>query len=92
VRRAQLRRPGGVDILLTHAPPRGLGDEDDPPHVGIEALHGLVRRLDPAWLLHGHIHPHGQPRPDRVLGRTTVRNVVPVTLVDVEPAKVARAV
>jgi hypothetical protein len=27
-------------------------------------------------LLHGHIHPFGQPVPDRTLGSTTVCNVV----------------
>ena len=36
--RARLRRPRGatrsVDILLTHAPPRGVGDGPDPPHQG----------------------------------------------------------
>ncbi|WP_404383144.1 metallophosphoesterase [Knoellia locipacati] len=76
----------GVDILLTHAPPLGLGDEDDGPHVGIAALHGLLDRLRPTWLLHGHIHPHGQPRPDRRVGDTTIRNVVPVRVFDIELA------
>jgi calcineurin-like phosphoesterase family protein len=66
----------GVDVLLTHSPPAGLGDEDDPPHRGFVALHGLVERLRPALLLHGHIHPHGVPRPDRMLGATRVCNVV----------------
>ena len=74
--RARLTRRS-PDILVTHAPPRGLGDEEDPPHHGIEALHDLVPRLGPRLLLHGHIHPHGQPRPDRVLGNTLVCNVVP---------------
>jgi calcineurin-like phosphoesterase family protein len=66
----------GVDVLLTHSPPSGVGDEDDPPHRGFDALHGLVERLRPALLLHGHIHPHGVPRPDRMLGTTRVCNVV----------------
>lgn len=83
--RLRRRSSLGVDILLTHAPPLGLGDEDDGPHVGIAALHELLDRVRPTWLLHGHIHPHGQPRPDRRVGRTTVRNVVPVRLLDIEP-------
>ncbi len=66
----------GVDVLLTHSPPAGLGDEDDPPHRGFTALHPLVARLQPALLLHGHIHPHGIPRPDRTMGNTRVCNVV----------------
>jgi predicted phosphodiesterase len=65
-----------VDVLITHAPPRGLGDLDDPPHRGFTALPALVRRLRPALLLHGHIHPYGTAVPDRHLGETVVRNVV----------------
>lgn len=66
----------GVDVVLTHSPPAGVGDEDDPPHRGFLALHDLVERLRPTLLLHGHIHPHGVPRPDRMLGDTRVCNVV----------------
>lgn len=73
VRKAR-RRP--VDVLLTHSPPRGVGDREDPPHRGFECLRDAVDRLHPAWMLHGHIHPHGEPVPDHQLGATTVRNVV----------------
>src|SRR6185437_6950477 len=51
----------GVDVLLTHAPPRGVGDGDDPPHRGFGALPGLVAALQPTALLHGHVHPYGAP-------------------------------
>ncbi|CAN5358002.1 metallophosphoesterase [soil metagenome] len=77
--------PAGVDVLLTHAPPYELGDDVDLPHVGIAALHGLLENLEPTWLLHGHIHPYGQARPDRHRGRTTIRNVVPWKVIDIEP-------
>jgi hypothetical protein len=53
----RLRRGGGVDVLITHAPPRGVGDEDDPPHRGFTALHGLAGALHPTLMLHGHVHP-----------------------------------
>jgi uncharacterized protein len=86
VGRLQRRARGSVDVLLTHAPPRGLGDGDDRPHVGVEALHGLLERLAPAWHLHGHIHPYGFPRPDRHVGRTTVRNVIPYRVLEIERA------
>jgi calcineurin-like phosphoesterase family protein len=79
VRRAKLRRlrdGRDVDILLTHAPPRHLGDREDPPHHGFTCLHVTLAKLRPKWLLHGHIHPHGEPVPDRVVGDTRIRNVV----------------
>ncbi|WP_410651988.1 metallophosphoesterase family protein [Amycolatopsis sp. cmx-4-54] len=79
VRRARFRRwrdGRDVDVLLTHAPPRHCGDREDPPHRGFDCLHRTIELLRPKWLLHGHIHPHGEPVPDRVVGGTTVRNVV----------------
>jgi hypothetical protein len=79
------RAAGPVDVLLTHAPPLGLGDGEDQPHVGIEALHGVLERLEPTWHLHGHIHPYGQQMPDRQVGRTTLRNVIPWKVLEIEP-------
>ncbi len=81
----RLRRRRGVDVLLTHAPPLGVGDEEDPAHQGFEALLDLVERLSPKFLIHGHIHPYGEARPDRQLGTTTVVNAVPFRLLEVEP-------
>ncbi len=72
-------------MLLTHAPPLHLGDGDDPAHLGIEALHGVLARLEPTWHLHGHIHPYGQTMPDRQVGPTTIRNVIPWMVVDITP-------
>jgi len=79
------RKAGPVDVLLTHAPPLGLGDEPDPSHLGISALHEVLRVLRPSWHLHGHIHPYGMHKPDRQLGPTTIRNVIPWQLIDIEP-------
>jgi Icc-related predicted phosphoesterase len=81
----EARRAGPVDVLLTHAPPRGLGDEPDGPHVGIAALHDVLQALQPTWHLHGHIHPYGMAKPDRRLGRTTIRNVIPWQVIEIEP-------
>ena len=53
------------------------------PHVGIDALHPLLERLHPRWHLHGHVHPYGQPRPDRRVGDTTIRNVIPYRMFEI---------
>ena len=87
-RRARWRRirdGRGVDVLLTHAPPAGAGEGDDPAHQGFRALRRLTARLQPALLLHGHVHPHGMPPGGHQLGRTAVRNVVGRHLLDIEP-------
>jgi Icc-related predicted phosphoesterase len=86
--RQLLRRVRGgapVDVLLTHAPPLGLGDDDDPSHLGIEALHGVLATLQPSWHLHGHIHPFGRHKDDRHVGATTVRNVIPWQVIEIHP-------
>lgn len=85
------RRGGPVDVLLTHAPPKSLGDGDDKPHEGIEALHRVLDRLQPTWHLHGHIHPYGMQMPDRQVGPTTIRNVIPWRVLDITPRSAVKA-
>jgi len=46
----------GVDIVVTHAPPEGLGDGEDPAHWGFAALRELLEEYNPQYLIHGHIH------------------------------------
>lgn len=63
--RRSVKRLGGVDIVVTHAPPAGLGDADDPPHWGFECLVDLLDEMKPQYLVHGHVHMsygHNIPR------------------------------
>ncbi|MEW6232478.1 MAG: metallophosphoesterase [Chloroflexota bacterium] len=66
---------GGLDIVVTHAPPRGCHDAEDLCHQGFESFNGLIRRHRPSYLLHGHSHLSYQ-RGQRItrLGQTTVIN------------------
>ena len=91
--RTMLRHPvRRLDLLVTHAPPQGLGDQDDPAHVGFAAFRRLAAMLKPRYLIHGHIHPHGTPRPDRTLNGTTVVNAVGYRVLDTAlPAHRARS-
>jgi predicted phosphodiesterase len=82
-RQAKLRR-APVDILITHAPPKGMGDEGDGPHQGFASFIPLIEALKPRMMLHGHIHPHGFLKPDRRLGDTRIINVIPHKLLEVE--------
>ena len=79
-------RAHGLDVLLTHAPPRGVGDGTDPAHQGFPALNVLAARLQPALLLHGHVDPDPAGQRDHTLGRTLVRNATGWQLFDFEPA------
>ena len=61
----QLRRAGGMDIVVTHAPPAGFGDGGDYAHRGFEALLPLLDKYRPRYLVHGHVHSNygaGNPR------------------------------
>ncbi len=56
----------GIDILVTHAPPRGFGDLEDLPHRGFETFNRILNLFRPALMLHGHIHPcYGRIRKER---------------------------
>ncbi len=61
----QLWRNKGVDIVVTHAAPEGLGDAEDPAHWGFAALRSLLDQYHPQYLIHGHVHTnygHNIPR------------------------------
>jgi Icc-related predicted phosphoesterase len=45
-----------LDILLTHAPPRGIHDKEDPCHRGFKSFLWFMRLFKPKYLVHGHIH------------------------------------
>ena len=63
--RWRLWRTGGVDIVVTHAAPEGLGDAEDHAHWGFESLRELIDKYHPKYLVHGHVHmsyDHKTPR------------------------------
>jgi Icc-related predicted phosphoesterase len=45
-----------VDILLTHAPPKGIHDKKDKCHWGFKAFLWFMKTFRPKYLVHGHIH------------------------------------
>ena len=48
--RFKLWRSGGVDIVVTHCPPEGLGDGEDRAHMGFAALRELLDKYHPQYL------------------------------------------
>jgi Icc-related predicted phosphoesterase len=52
--------PRATDVLVTHGPPAGIGDQlGDAGRAGCEDLLDVVRRVRPMLHLFGHIHPDG---------------------------------
>jgi Icc-related predicted phosphoesterase len=73
---AILAAAGEVDVLLCHAPPKGLGDVTSGGlSVGSVAIRAAVARLQPQLMLCGHIHDSRGVRGR--IGRTEVVNLGP---------------
>ncbi len=73
---APLKLTGGVDILVTHAPAKGLGDAEDRAHWGFQVFRDFLDRYQPKYMLHGHVHMTYDLQQDRTqeYGATTVVN------------------
>ncbi|MFO8034618.1 MAG: metallophosphoesterase family protein [Candidatus Bipolaricaulota bacterium] len=54
----KILRGRALDVLLTHAPPRGIHDHSDHAHQGFPSLLGFLKRFKPRYLIHGHTYPH----------------------------------
>ena len=69
-------RRRGIDILVTHAPARGLGDLDTRAHRGFECFRDLLDRYAPRYFVHGHVHRnYGMDLPQRrEYGGTVILN------------------
>ncbi|SMC22491.1 Predicted phosphoesterase [Desulfacinum hydrothermale DSM 13146] len=89
--RASLWWHGGVDVVITHAPPRGVGDGEDLCHRGFESFLELIRRYQPAYFIHGHIHRSFADPSERItrLGRTLVINTFGFYLLEIDHERVA---
>jgi hypothetical protein len=45
-----------LDILLTHAPPKGIHDKPDQCYGGFDVFLWFMRVFRPKYLIHGHVH------------------------------------
>lgn len=74
----------GADIVISHAPLRGIHDGTDLAHVGFDAFNWLAKTFKPRLWLHGHQHRNYAPMQPREtqLGETLVVNVHPYRILD----------
>ncbi len=69
----EVRQGRALDILLTHASPRGIHDGNDPAHQGFAAFVRLMERWRPRYLIHGHSLPRpGFPTRTRYEGTEVI--------------------
>jgi len=80
-----------LDVLITHAPPKGVHDAPDRCHTGFSAYNWLIRNFKPRYHLHGHVHLYDRRTETLThVGETDVINVYPFRELDLElPVSVA---
>jgi hypothetical protein len=83
----RLRYGRCLDILVTHAPPRGIHDRDDLAHTGFQTFCRFMDVFQPRLLLHGHSHIYrGDTITSSRYKNTQVMNVYPYRVIEWEPA------
>ena len=80
-------RAGTTPVLvISHAPPRGIGDAvTDPYHLGYAGYRWLLERRRPPLWLHGHTNPASVNDWRDSFGSSLVANVTGSTLVELLP-------
>lgn len=81
-----LRYGRALDILITHSPPFGIHDEETQAHTGLKAINWLLRWARPRYHFHGHTHFFRQNLEASInkLGPTTIMNVFPYKIIEIE--------
>ncbi len=81
----------GVDIIITHVPPRHVNDAEDPCHRGFKSYNNLIRRYKPAYFIHGHIHTTFSDPSHRVamVGKTRVINTFGYHILEINDEQAA---
>ncbi|MFO7749455.1 MAG: metallophosphoesterase family protein [Desulfobacteraceae bacterium] len=78
-------RKKGLDLVVTHAPPRHVRDGHDLCHMGFQCFLDLIHKRKPAWFIHGHIHKNFESARQRisVISGTNVVNTCGFTILEV---------
>ena len=74
-----------LDIFLTHSPPRGYNDREDPCHRGFKSFLWFLEKFKPTYLIHGHIHLYDRNAMRELKYKeTTIINVYDYYLLELE--------
>lgn len=77
----RLRFGYGVDVMVVHAPPRGIHDLQDRAHRGFRSFRLMLALYRPRYLLHGHVDTWDNRR-------TTVTQYGATEIININPVKV----
>jgi len=84
----RLRYGRYLDILITHAPPRGIHDAEDLPHQGFESYLALLHKFQPTLMIHGHTHVYNRNEVTETnYGNTRVINTYGYRVMELAPRR-----
>lgn len=77
---------GGIDVVVTHAPPRYVHDAEDLCHRGFRSFRWLIDKYQPDYFIHGHIHREFSDSSERVtvVDATKVVNTYGYNILEIE--------
>jgi len=80
-----LWRKGGVNLVVTHAPPKDIQDGPDHCHTGFDSFVKLIEKKKPQYFIHGHIHKDFKTLEQRttIVNSTRVINTCGFTILKV---------
>jgi uncharacterized protein len=79
-----LLKSRGVDIVVTHAPPRNVHDGEDLCHRGFQCFNNFIKKYSPKYFIHGHIHQYFNNPEDRgtLSGKTEIINTCGYNIIE----------
>ncbi|MBF0229039.1 MAG: metallophosphoesterase [Desulfamplus sp.] len=79
----------GVDIVITHSPPRHIHDAEDRCHRGFRSFCKFIDKYKPDYFIHGHIHRHFTCQEERIttVNKTKVINTYGYNIIEINDGK-----
>ena len=82
--RLKLWKNKGFDILVSHAPAKGMGDGKDLCHQGFEVFIDILNKYSPKYFFHGHQHlNYGEGERKMVYNTTTIINAYKYHIIEI---------
>ena len=77
----------GIDIIITHAPPRYIHDAEDLCHRGFKSFRWLIDHYCPIYFIHGHIHADFSDPDERItkINKTKIVNTYGYYIFEIDP-------
>jgi Icc-related predicted phosphoesterase len=75
----------GVDIVVSHASPKGIHDIDEKVHEGFKIFNKVIKWFKPKLWVHGHVHLYNYLAvQETYVGDTRIMNVFGYKLLEIE--------